>query len=210
MDRGWRSIPVYLFRSDSFNQISSILIHLIFNKNLDLKLKRLMLTLKKITPLINNRIVRWWIVGIAFMAINIALLDWFKTGLYGWLPNNFNLSPEEIHRWSLSLATVSSAEVCTITRYVINDCWVFGNPHPTWKRCGEYHIANASSFFVWCFIIIALGEKLQVDHRIAALVATVVSVCLSMATNFLWIWRRTPQTKSLGNPREKLQATSEE
>ena len=93
---------------------------------------------------------------------------------------------------------------------MINDCWVFGNPHPTWKRCGEYHIANASSFFVWCFIIIALGEKLQVDHRIAAVLATVVSVCLSMATNFLWIWRRTPQSKSLGKPREKLQATSEE
>ena len=168
-----------------------------------------MLTLKKITPIINNRMVRWWIVGIAFMAINIVLLDWFKTFLYGWLPNNFNLSPEEVHRWSLSLATISSAEVCTITRYVINDCWVFGNPHPTWKRCGEYHIANASSFFVWCFIIIALGEKLQVDHRIAALLATVVSVCLSMATNFLWIWRRTPQSKSVVNPREKLQATSE-
>jgi putative flippase GtrA len=153
-----------------------------------------MLTLKNITPIINNRMVRWWIVGIAFMAINIVLLDWFK-GTWS---------------WSLPWATVASAEICTITRYVINDCWVFGNPHPTWKRCGEYHIANASSFFVWCFIIIALGEKLQVDHRIAAVLATVVSVCLSMATNFLWIWRRTPQSKSLGKPREKLQATSEE
>ena len=168
-----------------------------------------MLRLKKIAPLINNRIVRWWIVGIAFMAINIALLNWFQGVLYGWLPEIFNLSPKELHDWSLSLATVSSAEVCTIIRYVINDCWVFGNPYPTWKRCGEYHIANASSLFLWCFIIIALGGKLHVDPTIAAVLATVVSVSLSMATNFLWIWRRTPQTKSVGNPREKLQVTSE-
>lgn len=163
-----------------------------------MNLKQKKITLEKLPQLINNKVVRWWIVGIAFMVINIWLLDKFKVSLYDWLPGVFDLSPQEVHRWSLSLATVSSAEICTITRYVINDCWVFGNSRPSWKRCGEYHIANAGSFFLWCFIIIALGEKLQVDHRLAALLATVASVSLSMVTNFLWVWR-TPRSKSLRN-----------
>ncbi|MGL5035646.1 MAG: GtrA family protein [Microcystaceae cyanobacterium] len=128
--------------------------------------------------LLNNTVVRWWIVGIAFMVINVLVLDWFKETL----------------GWPLSWATVASSEVCTITRYVVNDCWVFGSPRPTWKRCWEYHIANASSFFLWCFIVIVLGNKLQIDHRIAAILATVVSVGWSMVTNFLWVWK-TPKKK---------------
>lgn len=132
----------------------------------------------KLSPqaLINNTIARWWIVGIAFMVINIVLLDWFKQSL----------------GMSLSWASVLSAEICTITRYVANDYWVFGNPYPTWKRCWEYHVANFSSFFVWNFILIALGSKLGVHHMVAAIIATVVSVGLSMVTNFLWVWRPQP------------------
>ena len=98
---------------------------------------------------------------------------------------------------SLSWATVSSAELCTIARYVINDTWVFGNPHPTWKRCWEYHVANFSSFFLWSFIIIVLGNKFHLDHRLAAVLATVVSVSWSMVTNFLWIWRVKPQSSAI-------------
>jgi len=98
---------------------------------------------------------------------------------------------------SLSWATVSSAELCTLARYVINDTWVFGNPHPTWKRCWEYHLANFSSFFLWSFIIIVLGSKFHLDHRLAAVLATVVSVGWSMVTNFLWIWRVKPPSSSI-------------
>ncbi len=134
----------------------------------------------KLSPkaLLNNTIVRWWIVGIVFMVLNILLLDWFKQSL----------------GMSLNWASVLSAELCTIVRYVINDYWVFGNPRPTWKRCWEYHVANFSSFFVWNFIIVVLGDKFGVNHIIAAIMATVVSVGLSMVTNFLWVWRSKPAT----------------
>ncbi|MEB3312402.1 MAG: GtrA family protein [Snowella sp.] len=142
-----------------------------------------------LATIFNNKVVRWWIVGIAFMVINIILLDFLKVNLQAWFSGLSRLSPEEVNRWSLSVATIASAEICTITRYLINDYWVFGNPRPTWKRCWEYHVANGMSFFVWCFIVIALGEKIGVDHRFAAILATVVSVCISMATNFLWVWR---------------------
>ncbi len=145
--------------------------------------------LSYLATVLNNKMVRWWIVGIAFMVINIVLLDYFKVNLQTLLTGLSHLSSEDVHRWSLSVATIASAEICTLTRYLINDYWVFGNPRPTWKRCWEYHVANATSFFVWCFITIALGEKLGLDHRLAAILATIVSVFVSMATNFLWVWR---------------------
>ncbi|MFM7193111.1 MAG: GtrA family protein [Microcystaceae cyanobacterium] len=133
----------------------------------------------------NNTVVRWWIVGLAFMVINIVLLDWLKESLH----------------LSLSWATVISSEICTITRYLANDYWVCGNLRPTWKRCWEYHVANASSFFLWCFIVIVLGGKMGLDHRLAALLATAVSVSWSMVTNFLWVWkkpsRRSPPSSEL-------------
>jgi putative flippase GtrA len=135
--------------------------------------------------LVQNAVVRWWIVGIVFMVLNIWLLDWFKIGL----------------GFSLTVATLLSAELCTLTRYVANDIWVFGNPRPTWKRCWEYHIANFSSMFLWSFVIVVLGNKLGWDHRLAAVVATVISVGWSMVTNFLWVWRKpkTHQDQQLPN-----------
>ncbi|MBJ7899628.1 MAG: GtrA family protein [Cyanobacteria bacterium RI_101] len=124
--------------------------------------------------LAQNTVARWWLVGLLFMVINIVILDWLKMGL----------------GLSLTWATVLSAEFCTLTRYAVNDTWVFGNPRPTWKRCWDYHLANFSSFFLWSFIIVVLGNKLGWDHRLAAVAATVVSVGWSMVTNFLWVWRR--------------------
>lgn len=145
--------------------------------------------LSYLTAIFSHKMVRWWIVGIAFMIINIILLDYLKVSVQALLSGLSSLSPLEVHRWSLSVSTIASAEICTLTRYLVNDYWVFGNSRPTWKRCWEYHVANATSFFVWCFIVIALGEKLGVDHRFAAILATIISVFVSMATNFLWVWR---------------------
>jgi putative flippase GtrA len=149
----------------------------------------------KLSPqaLLNNTIVRWWIIGIVFMVINIVLLDWFIQGL----------------GMGLTWATVTSSEICTLLRYVLNDYWVFGNPRPSWKRCWEYHLANLSSFFLWSFVIVVLGKKFGVDHRLAAVIATIISVGWSMVTNFLWVWRSKP-TKSAATDTDTYATVSEE
>jgi putative flippase GtrA len=121
-----------------------------------------------------NAVVRWWIVGIAAMVLNIVLLDWFKVSV----------------GLSLTVASLLSSELITIVRYGVLDLWVFRSGGLSWKRCWEYHVANFSGFFLWTFIIVALGNKLQWDHKLAAIAATMVTVCWSMATNFLWIWRK--------------------
>lgn len=78
-----------------------------------------------------NAMVRWWIIGIIAMVLNVVLLDWFKVSL----------------GMGLTWASVLSAEVITIIRYGAIDLWVFRNPNLSWQRCWEYHVANFSGFF---------------------------------------------------------------
>ncbi|QHU99540.1 GtrA family protein [Synechocystis sp. CACIAM 05] len=126
-----------------------------------------------------NAMVRWWIIGIIAMVLNVVLLDWFKVSL----------------GMGLTWASVLSAEVITIIRYGAIDLWAFRNPNLSWQRCWEYHVANFSGFFLWSLIIVILGNKLSWDHKIAAIVATMITVFWSMATNFLWVWRK-PKKKA--------------
>ena len=122
-----------------------------------------------------NAVVRWWIVGIVAMVLNIVLLDWFKVSL----------------GLGLTVASLLSSEIITLARYGVLDLWVFRNPGLSWKRCWEYHVANFTGFFLWTFIIVVLGTKFHWDHKLAAIAATMITVTWSMATNFLWIWRKT-------------------
>lgn len=138
--------------------------------------------------------VRWWIVGLFFTGLNIPLLGLFKEVLG--FPD-----------WS---ALLLASEVGTLLRYFANDYWVFGYPKPSWKRCWQYHIANASSFFIWWLASLG-GDKLltlmfgkiiwkglDLNLYIASIIGTGVSVGWSMLTNFVWIWRtNTPENESI-------------
>lgn len=134
--------------------------------------------LKTLTPvsLFRNPVVRWWIVGIFFMVMNLPLLYGLRDGLG--LP--------------IAIATVTASEINTILRFFVNDRWVFGQPHPTWKRLWQYHLANASTFVIWN-VATNFFAYLQIHYLIASILGTCVSVSWSMLTNFVWIWRH-PQT----------------
>lgn len=132
--------------------------------------------------------VRWWIVGLFFTGLNLPVLGVLREviGLNG------------------LLSYILSAEIATLLRYFANDYWVFGYSRPSFKRCWEYHIANFSSMILWVicgeyifppllnrlFGEIMIGDNLNLNIYISALLATCVSVGWSMVTNFLWIWRK--------------------
>lgn len=144
--------------------------------------------------------VRWWAIGLFFTGINIPVL----------------LLLDEIFRLPWLLSTLIAAELCTLLRFPLNDRWVFGHPRPTWKRLWQYHVANFSSLVIWLIAAnlfplllvsksavrllsstglerqtaIAILTRLQ--KPLAAILATCFSVGWSMATNFLWIWRKKP------------------
>lgn len=116
---------------------------------------------------------RWWFVGLAFFAGGLGLLYLLRDVLG--LP--------------LSAATFIGAEITIILRFLINDRWVFGNAHPTWKRLWQFHVASAGGGAVW-WIVSNVLPRFGVYYLIASTVGTACSVFFSMCTNFLWIWSR--------------------
>lgn len=137
--------------------------------------------LKALSPqtLLAKPMVRWWIVGCFFMVMNLPLLYVFK------------------ERFLLPLwqATLVASEFNTILRFFVNDRWVFGHPRPTWKRCGQYHVAIASSFVIW-YTATNLLAYWGINYLVASVLGTCCSVGWSIFTNFFWIWRQPKPTDS--------------
>jgi putative flippase GtrA len=116
---------------------------------------------------------RWWVVGLAFLVINIPLLYVLHDvlGLAVWL------------------ATLTGGELGTLARFLVNDRWVFGHRHPTLQRTLQYHVAVASSFCIWWAVTNGLAQ-IGLHYLLASIVGQAASVGWSMLTNFGWIWRR--------------------
>ena len=118
-------------------------------------------------------LLRWLCAGAAFMAINSLLLYLLVDHL----------------GMSLIVATLIAAEACTLLRFVVNHYWVFGHHNPSLSDCGQYHIANAGAFVIW-FVLTNFLTSLGMHYLLAGILAVVGSTLVSIATNFLWIWRK--------------------
>src|SRR6185503_681312 len=80
-----------------------------------------------------RRLLRWAGSGVAFMAVSSASL-YALVDLLG-VP--------------VPIATLVTAEVCTLLRFLVNHYWVFGQRRPSWRQCAEYHLATAGGFITW-------------------------------------------------------------
>ena len=116
---------------------------------------------------------RWWIVGLTFLVVGSAILYVFVSLL----------------RWPLTIATVVSAEITLQIRFLINDRWVFGHPRPAWSRLWQFHVASAGGSSIW-WVVANVLPRFGIHYLIASAVGSACSVCFSMLTNFLWVWRR--------------------
>jgi putative flippase GtrA len=106
-------------------------------------------------------------------------------------------------------ATLISAELCTILRFFVNEHWVFKGIGPVWKRLLQYHVANAGSFVVW-MIAANLLIHWGIHYLLASALAVGISITASMASNFLWVWRRLdPAIPTPLSPEEPVEATAE-
>jgi len=120
-----------------------------------------------------GRVLRWLAAGLAFMGISSALL-YLLVGLLG---------------MAVPLATFLAAEICTLLRFVVNHYWVFGARNPTLRQCIQYHMANAAAFVVWWVGANGLTWA-GVNYLIAGILAVGFSTSFSIASNFLWVWRK--------------------
>jgi|SRR5579883_949879 len=129
--------------------------------------------LKRLNSLPWRALTRWFAVGVSFYFVGLLTL-YVLIGLM---------------KVSLLWGTLLSAEATTIIRYVINDLWVFENRSLSWTRLSQYHVANAGGFAVWWIIVNALPH-FGVHYLIASTAGTATSMCSTLLTNFLWIWRK--------------------
>jgi len=130
---------------------------------------------------------RWWIAGLSFFFIGLVTL-YVLMDLLG-IP--------------IFLGSLLAAEATTIIRYTINDRWVFSQRHPSWTRFWQFHVANAGGLVVW-FAAVNILPRLGVHYLLASTAGTGCSVLVSLATNFLWIWRKKTGTA----PQESSEAAA--
>jgi putative flippase GtrA len=129
--------------------------------------------------------LRWWIVGLSFIAVNIGLLYVFV----------------DLLGMPVLVATLLAAEIGTLMRFVINDRWVFRQTKLTLRRLWQYHVANAGSFSIWWVSTNAL-VFLGGHYMIASVIGMGCSVFFSMATNFFWIWTHKSEAAHKSSPNE--------
>lgn len=122
---------------------------------------------------ISPRVLRWLAVSVFFAALGVGLLKLLVGVLV----------------WPYTFATFFSGEIIILLRFLMVDRWVFNHRRPTWKRLGQYHIANALGFSIW-WSAANLLKSSGVHYLLASVLAMFVSVGFSMLTNFLWIWRK--------------------
>jgi putative flippase GtrA len=122
---------------------------------------------------ITPKVVRWFIVGFVFAALGLGLIKVMVGVLH----------------WPYALATLASGEVGTLLRFLAVDRWVFGHARPTLQRLWQYHLANAVGFGIW-WSASNLLKMAGVDYLIASVLGMFFSVGFSVASNFLWIWRK--------------------
>jgi putative flippase GtrA len=126
-------------------------------------------------------LAKWWLVGMAFLVIGTGAL---------WVAKE----PLGMPLW---LATIASAEFTLLIRFFINDAWVFGHKRPTWKRLWQFHVAGAGGSAIWWVIANGL-PRFGVQYLLASVAGSAVSMCFSILTNFLWIWRTGEKGKAKG------------
>src|SRR5262245_41368031 len=123
-------------------------------------------------------LARWWIAGLVFTGVGLSVLYFLQ----------------EIVRMPLWAGTIVGAEATLLSRFLVNDRWVFGHRRPKWTRLWQFHMASVGGGAIWWIVANAL-PKFGVHYLFAALAGTACSVFFSMITNFLWIWR----TNTRGN-----------
>jgi 8-oxo-dGTP pyrophosphatase MutT (NUDIX family) len=118
-------------------------------------------------------IVRWLAAGLFFMGVNTGFLYLLV----------------RLAALRVVVATVVSAEICTVLRFILNEWWVFGTNIFSWRRLWQYHLANGGAFLVWWAgtnVLTGIG----LNYIAASILAVSLSTGFSFASNFFWIWRK--------------------
>jgi putative flippase GtrA len=123
-----------------------------------------------------RRLISWVALGVSASLVELGLLRALYEGLV----------------WPFPAATLVSAEVLILIKFVIADRWVFGHRWPAAGRLARYQGASAGALVVSWVVINALSVLLGVPYVVAFVLSTAAAFAWSLASNFLWVWARSP------------------
>lgn len=129
--------------------------------------------IKKFKNLIflRNKYYRWFFVGGVFALINSLLLYLLI----------------DLSSLSIPVGTALAAEFCTLLRYFINEYWVFKHGKASIKGCIHFHVVNMLSWASW-WLVVNFLVVYGIHYQLSSILALGVSTCVSLFTNFYWIW----------------------
>lgn len=128
---------------------------------------------RKVVEKLNRPFSRWLTAGGSFFFIN-AFFMWIFV--------------EKFHL-AVFVATLISAESCTVLRFLVNENWVFQTRQHCWFRLGQFHVANAAAFIIWLAVTNLLVLK-GVHYQLASVAGVGCSFGASFISNFFWVWRK--------------------
>jgi putative flippase GtrA len=117
-------------------------------------------------------VCKWGMIGLFFMGVNLTSLSLLVGGCG--LP--------------VPVATLVTAAVVMLLRFLANDRFVFQQRRPTWARLRAYGAAVALGAGVWYAVVNGL-TLFGVHYLLSAIAATCCSVGFTFTANFLWVWR---------------------
>ena len=123
--------------------------------------------------IVSRRDFRWWIIGLAFLAMGLGATYLFVAVLG--LP--------------VIWGTLFSLLLGAFFRFFAIDKWVFRKEsNGTWLRFFKYQISHAVSYAVgWG--LINLFVWFGIHYLLATILATGVTTLLTMASHFQWVWK---------------------
>ena len=129
--------------------------------------------MNRLRHLFSPQVLRWIILGVIFAGLGLGLLK-LMVGILA---------------WPYALSTLLTGEIGTILRFLAVDRWVFRHNRPTFTRLWQYHVANLLGFAIW-WTAANILKIVGVHYLMASILAMFFSVGFSLASNFLWIWRK--------------------
>lgn len=120
-----------------------------------------------------GKVCKWAVVGVIFMGFNLLFL----------------YALVDLCRLPVPVATLVTAVIGALLRFLANDGFVFQQRRPTWARLKAYCAAIALGVAVW-YAVANILTWLGVYYLVSAISATGCSVGFSLTSNFLWVWRK--------------------
>jgi dolichol-phosphate mannosyltransferase len=137
---------------------------------LELDMLAPVLTLVRRGP--SARLIRFGVVGLIGVAVNLALVRLF----YGQL------------NWPAPIASALAVEVSIVNNFFWNNRWTFGERTITWTRFIRYNLTSLGGLVITAIVFTGLMTRFGVPYLLADLVGIGLATAWNFGASIRWTW----------------------